>query len=166
MRDNEAPDPLIEEVAAELRKPVALRSDLEERIRAEIRQHPAQSGRPGRWWPAVVAVAAGLSAVALLLLPKGRPQAEGVEFVIDAPRASRVTLVGDFNNWDPGATPLVQVATTGKWRAVLPLPPGRYEYTFLIDGSRWVLDPGVPQSTGDDYGLPSSVITVVKAARS
>jgi hypothetical protein len=157
-------DPLIDAVAAELKKPVPVGTDLSTRVRAQIRHQGGRTRRPGHLLTGL-AVAAGLIAVAVLGAP-WKSGTERVEFVLNAPQASRVTLVGDFNNWDPQATPLVQVASTGRWRAVLPLPPGRYQYTFVVDGTRWVADPGVPQATGDDFGRPSSVITVVKAARS
>jgi hypothetical protein len=53
--------------------------------------------------------------------------------------ADHVSLVGDFNNWDPCATSLQQ-DRTDTWRAVVELPIGRrYEFRYLIDG-RWCTD--------------------------
>ena len=40
------------------------------------------------------------------------------------------------------------------------LPPGRYAYAFLVDGQRWIADPAAPPAVGDDFGRPSSVVTV------
>lgn len=81
-------------------------------------------------------------------------------FMIVAPGARQVALVGDFNDWDQGATPLLKVASNGVWTAEVRLPPGRYSYAFLVDGQRWVADPAAPRAVGDDFGRPSSVVTV------
>jgi hypothetical protein len=84
-------------------------------------------------------------------------------FVLVAPDAKQVTLVGDFNDWDRSATPLVPVAAGGQggvWTVDLPLTAGRYSYAFLVDGHRWTPDPAAPRAVGDDFGRPSSVVTV------
>ena len=81
-------------------------------------------------------------------------------FMIVAPSARQVALVGDFNDWDKGQTPLLKVAANGVWTAEVKLPPGRYAYAFLVDGQRWVADPDAPRAVGDDFGRPSSVVTV------
>jgi len=57
-----------------------------------------------------------------------------VLFVMPAPNASSVAVLGTFNNWVP--TPLAK-NKDGIWTANLTLAPGRYEYAFVIDG-RWL----------------------------
>jgi len=42
----------------------------------------------------------------------------------------------------------------------VPLAPGRYRYAFLVDGSRWLADPAAPRARDDEFGTPSSVVTV------
>jgi Carbohydrate-binding module 48 (Isoamylase N-terminal domain) len=166
MRDRDG-ERLIHSVARELRKPVPLSPDLEDQVRRRIRgTRPKPFRRAFISLPAALALAAGLAVLAVGIDWKGGPGTEGVEFVLDAPDASRVTLVGDFNNWDPTATPLIRVSSSGRWEAVVPLDPGRYEFTFVVDGNRWVADPALPHAMGDDFGRPSSVITVVKSSRS
>ncbi len=81
-------------------------------------------------------------------------------FMIVAPNAKQVSLVGDFNDWDQASTPLLKVAANGVWTAEVKLPPGRYAYAFLVDGQRWIADPTAPPAVGDDFGRPSSVVTV------
>lgn len=85
-------------------------------------------------------------------------------FVLAAPGAKHVTVVGDFNQWDTTATPLRRVAGPGGkdevWTIALPLTAGRFSYAFLIDGQRWVADPARPRAVGDDFGHPSSAVTV------
>ena len=81
-------------------------------------------------------------------------------FAVWAPNAASVSVVGDFNDWDPRATPL-HPGTDGVWTATLPLRPGRYRYTFIVDGS-WRRDPAAPRALEDDFGRPTSVITIAQ----
>ena len=83
-----------------------------------------------------------------------------VQFVLVAPGARTVALVGDFNGWDAAATPLSASRSAGLWSVALPLLPGRHQYAFVVDGVRWVADPAAPRALGDDFGAPSSVVTV------
>jgi hypothetical protein len=82
------------------------------------------------------------------------------QFVLDSPRAARVSLVGDFNGWDPEATPLVRDSSSGIWTATVPLLPGRHVYAFMVDGTAWTLDPRAPTAQDPDFGTPSSVVLV------
>lgn len=85
-----------------------------------------------------------------------------VRFVLVAPSAKRVYLLGDFNHWDSGATPLTRTAGGGNtWATTVHLDAGRHVYAFVVDGTRWVTDPTAPRSLDDDFGLPSAVLTVV-----
>ena len=38
---------------------------------------------------------------------------KGVYFAVWAPHAKSVSLVGNFNHWDPSATPMTPIATSG-----------------------------------------------------
>ena len=82
-----------------------------------------------------------------------------VRFVIAAPEARSVALVGSFNDWDPAATPLQPAPSGGVWTVEVPLAPGRHEYAFVVDGSRWLADPTAPAAAAD-FGPPNSVVTV------
>ena len=81
-----------------------------------------------------------------------------VQFVLVAPGAKSVSLVGDFNDWDAAATPLR--AASGAWSVALRLVPGRHRYAFVLDGIRWIADPLAPPAPDDDFGSPGSVVTV------
>ena len=85
-----------------------------------------------------------------------------VEFVLMAPAASQVMLVGDFNGWSPGATPLRTTGRNGIWSVTIPLEPGRHEYAFLVDGKQWLPDPDAPLAPHDDFGAPNSILTVME----
>jgi len=82
-----------------------------------------------------------------------------VRFTIDAPDARQVSLVGDFNSWRPATLPLARAANGRTWVVDVPLAPGRYVYSFVVDGSL-AIDPAAPRATDDDFGTPSSVVLV------
>jgi hypothetical protein len=83
-----------------------------------------------------------------------------VQFVLDAPRASRVAVVGDFNAWDGTQTPLERDSVSGIWSTLVDVRPGRHVYAFLIDGKLWMLDPNAPRTKDPDYGTEQSVLIV------
>jgi len=180
-------DPVIARIVQELQQPVRVDPSVDARIMALVEALPTPRGGRGvgavwRWLrrPHTVtltplrglALAAGLAALAVLLRAGGseRPSVPAaaaralVQFVIVAPAARSVVVVGDFNDWDPAATPLrvaaPSAAGAGVWSVALPLPPGRYRYAFIVDGSRWLADPSAPRAPGDDFGTPNSVVTV------
>jgi hypothetical protein len=173
-RDNGS-DPqhdFLDRVAARLRHPVTLSDRVErevlQRIRAESARGPDNRSRVRRPL-AALALAAGIVAVFGLGVLVGRrsvvPAMAGletlpVEFVLRMAADSAVALVGDFNDWDPRATPLRPTADS-LWSVVVPLRPGRYHYTFVVDGTRWSRDPSAPRAE-DDFGTPTSVITVAQ----
>jgi hypothetical protein len=92
--------------------------------------------------------------------PERDSERDGVKFVLVAPQAARVSLVGDFNRWDPAATPMERTPTGGTWSVVVPLRPGRHEYAFVVDGKQWLPDPSAPLAPVDGLGAPNSVVLV------
>ena len=62
-----------------------------------------------------------------------------VAFALVAPNATDVSVLGDFNLWEP--TALSDADGDGVWRTSMFLPPGRYEYALVIDGRWWGQDP-------------------------
>jgi 1,4-alpha-glucan branching enzyme len=93
---------------------------------------------------------------------KGGPQVlpDGVIFRLYEPDAERVFLVGDFNDWDPTADPMTDENGDGEWTLYLPLPPGRYEYKFVVDGKYWISDPKNPRQVPDGFDGKNSVVFV------
>jgi 1,4-alpha-glucan branching enzyme len=81
-----------------------------------------------------------------------------VRFELQVPKASSVFLVGTFNDWKPGATPLNRIGTE-KWARELPLAPGRYEYRFVVDGS-WIDDPKAKAYVPNPHGGRNAVLEV------
>ena len=76
--------------------------------------------------------------------------------------AQEVCIAGSFNDWHPSVTPMVRL-DDGKWAKELALPPGRYEYRFVVDG-QWVDDPAATELIPNPFGTPNSVLEVRPAA--
>jgi hypothetical protein len=88
-----------------------------------------------------------------------------VRFVFVDPRARRIEVVGDFNEWTRGATKLALSGAPGVWAVSIPLTPGRHEYAFIVNGSKWTADPLAIRSS-DDFGTESSVIHIGRSPKS
>ena len=81
------------------------------------------------------------------------------QFIMVAPAARSVSVVGHFNDWDMSAAPMVYDSVHGAWSVTIPLPPGRHEFQYVIDGKQRLNDPTLPQ-VSSDFGSPNSVITI------
>jgi Glycogen recognition site of AMP-activated protein kinase len=65
----------------------------------------------------------------------------------------KAQLVGEFNNWSPGAHPMKRMKN-GAFTATLELPVGReYQFRYLLDADNWqndsAADKFVPTPFGD-----------------
>jgi len=101
-------------------------------------------------------------------LPPPHAVETGIMFQYEAPAARKVTLAGNFNNWggtdnggryDPNIDPLNDDDDDGIWEIIVPLPPGRYQYKYVIDEVIWERDPGNPE-TDFEGGFENSLIVV------
>ena len=81
-----------------------------------------------------------------------------VRFAMDSTSAGQVLLAGDFNAWDPSSHCLKR-NRKGTWAATLTLPPGTYQYRFVVDGE-WVSDPNSTESVLNPFGTRNSVLHV------
>jgi hypothetical protein len=91
--------------------------------------------------------------------------ARTIKFVLIAPQASKVSVVGDFNGWDASATPMSSSRSAdGTWTVFVPLAPGLHTYSFVVDGTHIVADPTAPMAPDDGFGKSSSVVLVRKPA--
>ena len=175
---DEPGDELLRRVVAELRRPVRLDPVVDREVLRVLREDPAGSRGPRR--RSLLAGVAALAAGVLLTVAvrdswkQGSPPVTAavaarqatsdatrpVHLRLTAPASSQVVVVGDFNDWDPAATPLLRATKQGEWTVELRLKPGRYHYSFLIDGRRWAGDPSEPRAPESDFGAPVSVLTV------
>jgi len=155
----EREDETVERVIEHLRLPVAIDPGLDARVMREIAQVPRPGRRMKPLWPLLAAAA--VLATVLVVRPwnwNAANAADTLQFVLVAPQAASVALVGDFNDWDPARSPM-QTAH-GVWATVVRLAPGRYRYAFLVNGVEWRADPSAPAAKDDEFGTPSSVVTV------
>lgn len=107
-----------------------------------------QTNGKNRAWPAQAGRAIPARAT--------EPQPVCFEYINDAAR--EVTIAGSFNNWDVSSARMAH-ADRGRWLRVLFLPPGRYEYLFVVDG-RCVADPRATESVPNVFGCVNSVVSV------
>lgn len=82
-----------------------------------------------------------------------------VELRFRAPEAQSVAVAGDFNGWDPTAHPMHRDAD-GWWTVELDVDPGRYEYSYVVDGE-WVTPPEAAITVDDGFGGRNGVLEVV-----
>jgi hypothetical protein len=85
-----------------------------------------------------------------------------VRFIFVAPTAAKVSLVGDFNDWDETKAPMARMDQAGLWTVTLPLSVGRHVYAYVVDGT-WRADPMAPIA-GDGFGHTNSVKVVTKGS--
>lgn len=84
-----------------------------------------------------------------------------VQFVLVAPDAKKVSVVGDFNGWDASHAGFqAHHRGGGVWSVTAPVPVGHHRYSFVVDDSVWVSDPNAPQVMDNDYGVTNSAIVV------
>jgi 1,4-alpha-glucan branching enzyme len=81
-----------------------------------------------------------------------------VNFICHTPQAKAVSLVGDFNQWDPARHPMKQMPDK-MWLVSVDLPHGHHRYAFLADGVL-TLDPKAQGVTRNDKGERVSLVPV------
>jgi serine protease AprX len=93
--------------------------------------------------------APGGSLRGLPVSPRATPQ--GITFILQAPGAKSVSLVADFNAWQPEAGTMWQTRP-GVWQCIVLALPGEHTYKFLVDGERWIHDVENPARIEDGCG--------------
>ena len=169
----------LEMIVEELQRPVRLDESFERRVMVRVRRLNAEKRRHRGWLGAAAAIAhrpawaaalaASLVAIAAVGVLRVRSAeqivavghgVEPVDFILVAPTAKSVTVVGDFNNWGVGDSGLVATNHEGVWKVTARVPAGLHRYAFVVNGKQWIADPTAPRSSGDDFGMPSSALVV------
>ncbi|MEP6492601.1 MAG: isoamylase early set domain-containing protein [bacterium] len=84
-----------------------------------------------------------------------------IQFVLVAPDAKKVSVVGDFNGWDASHVAYqAQHRGGGVWSVTAQVPVGHHRYSFVVDDSVWVADPTAPRVVDNDFGVANSTIFV------
>ncbi len=86
-------------------------------------------------------------------------EAKEIRFSLLAIEAKKVSLVGEFNNWNPDADPM-QSDDYGTWTKIKMLSPGNIEYKFWVDGE-WMQDPVNLRACPNCFGTQNSVVKVI-----
>lgn len=160
---------------------------VDDRVMVAVRRR--SRARERAWWrwfieptrvafrPALAAAAAvalvALSSLVTALLWDGQPPPTAVtpaaapgngtilvRFELRAPDAERVTLAGSFNGWSDSTIVFSRSAEPGVWSVTVALPPGRHQYLFVVDGSRWIPDPSAHALVEDEFGQQNSLLVV------
>lgn len=175
-------DDTLDRMIESLQEPVHIDPDLDRRVMQAVATPPVTGLRAWltpRWTLRVspVGALAAAAAIGALVLgvqlfsrtqpaapvatvePTTAPAEVVMQFVLVAPAAKQVALVGDFNDWDTSATRLERQPGNGVWFVTVPLEPGRYRYAFVVDGTTWRVDPAAP-GVDDDFGRRNSVVTI------
>jgi hypothetical protein len=82
------------------------------------------------------------------------------QFVFDNASARRVSVVGDFNTWNPTSAAMTRSPDGRSWSVIIPIYPGRHIYGFMVDDSVFTLDPRAPKVRDADLGTEGSVVIV------
>jgi 1,4-alpha-glucan branching enzyme len=69
--------------------------------------------------------------------------------MIEAPRARRIEISGDFTSWKPMA---LARAPDGRWTLTLPLGAGTHRLNARVDGGSWIVPPGLTTMSDDFAG--------------
>ena len=81
-----------------------------------------------------------------------------VTFSLENADANEVFLIGDFNKWNP-KTHSMKSDGNGTWVKNVIIPPGKYEYKFIVDG-QWKEDPQNEQLSLNCFGTYNNIINV------
>jgi alpha-1,4-glucan:alpha-1,4-glucan 6-glycosyltransferase/4-alpha-glucanotransferase len=89
------------------------------------------------------------------------PDRPGVRFAVWAPSARAVSVVGDFNGWDPGAHPMAPKEFSGIWEAFVPEARrgSLYKYHIAPRGNEAPLEKADP--FGFRHEVPPATASVV-----
>jgi 1,4-alpha-glucan branching enzyme len=72
----------------------------------------------------------------------------------------KVTVVGDFNEWDKEASPMKKLKD-GSYSTTIELVSGKsYRYKYILDDTRWENDWAADRYEFNPYGSENSVVIV------
>jgi hypothetical protein len=101
------------------------------------------------WGPIIVAPR--------LVLPSPSRDGNVVFKLSDFGEARIVAVAGTFNGWNQSQYLFERVGN--EWICKVNLPPGKYQYKFIVDGN-WLVDPNNPTVVRDRRGFENSQLIV------
>jgi hypothetical protein len=109
-------------------------------------------------------VASSTPSSALVAAVNGEQDARPIpqQFVFRSATARRVSVVGDFNEWNAASARMTREAAGDLWSVTIPIAPGRHTYGFMVNDSTFALDQDarVARARDPDLGVEGSVVIV------
>ncbi len=95
------------------------------------------------------------------MIKRARDKTGGVKVTFtlaldDTPES--VSVLGDFNGWDPHAHPLKKRANGTRSASVVVAAGKRYAFKYLADGGTWFNDIEADENDANEYGQVNSII--------
>lgn len=81
-----------------------------------------------------------------------------VVFEFEDDEATKVSVVGTFNDWNKETSPMTKDGNI--WKCSLNLKPGKYEYQFVVNDTDWLVDPNSGTNVQNKYDGTNSVIII------
>lgn len=78
-------------------------------------------------------------------------------FQLGGDEGCSVYVAGSFNGWNPKKNKMR--FKNGRYSVALMLPPGKYEYKFIVDGT-WCVDPECAEWAPNGLGSLNSVVNI------
>lgn len=114
---------------------------------------PATPAAPAAEAPASPA---GAGAAKRPTAPGPNQTADGVVFNFKpdgTSKGKKIYLAGNFNDWKPDNPQYLMTDDgSGTFSITVKLPPGTYQYKYVLDGTTWVKDPYSPGDAPDGFG--------------
>ncbi len=99
-----------------------------------------------------------------VITKKTSPKGRSVRITFELPAGiaeQRVSVVGDFNDWDPERHPMKLDPKRGVWTTAISFKPGTvHEFRYFIDGDRWANEDEADRVTPTPYFSENSVLEV------
>ena len=113
-----------------------------------------------RYWNTPTSVPVAKDKTGAINEPARVDKRGNVEFELKGfPLANRVVLSGSFNNWNEQSLWMVKLGDV--WKLTMKMPPGIYEYKFIVDGE-WHEDPENPFKVINPHNTFNSILIVGK----
>lgn len=90
---------------------------------------------------------------------KGKNECKVTFYTDKQIKAETVYLVGDFNNWNETSHPM-EALKDGRFKITVTLPPGRYQFRYLVNKSEWHNDWEADEYVPNPHGSENSVVNV------
>ena len=89
-----------------------------------------------------------------------QPANKQVTLKLSAPQAKTVLVTGSFCDWQTNSHHLKK-DKAGIWKTTVSLPPGSYEYRFVVDGE-WQDDPLCQERVPNAFGTENCILHVLR----